>query len=546
MQDVTCYDGFIYCGVWAKQLVRIYDARDIDNPVHVYDIPLSGRGDGVTLSGGYLYAATGHHEPTQSNREARGYGVGNGMEIWDVHNPYEPKLMSIVRCDGRAYVGSPDIWRITLADQYAFLSCSYMGIYVYDVSNPSAPLRVAKINVRANKGETGYKNVASAAASVVPYDSKVMMYAPIVDCDISNGILYMSGYNDGLFMTRLDSLSDIAKREEDTMIFPSGNDFTYFTQDDFSALENAEIFVPGTQVWTVRDYRGHLYVAAGLGGIYVLDYDMNVLKQVKTKDACYDLSIENDTIYTAESVSGVGIYKIDANDPTVITQKSVTFITGSIVQLVLSPGAKYALCHTSNSAVLVDLRDEDNVCIYETYPYSMFYQHQISFAAAQNRYLWCYSTISSQGVVIDFGENGSFDEPKTTLWNDCNVGFNTGGITVDGDYFLACSGLRYYLVDPSDEGIYEVKFRDEGSYIYRSGTIIGGAPTVIGNYLFVRNRINGSFAVYQWASDDHTKMPTLILEMDTRGSTANPIMIGNRVYIPLGYEGLLAFDMPEA
>ena len=68
---------------------------------------------------------------------------------------------------------------------------------------------------------------------------------------------------------------------------------------------------------------------------------------------------------------------------------------------------------------------------------------------------------------------------------------------------------------------------------------------MIQNYLFVRNRINGSFAVYQWASDDHTVMPKLLFELDTRGSTANPIMVGNRVYIPLGYEGLLAFDMTE-
>ena len=543
VQDVTCYDGFVYCGVWAAQKVRIYDARDIDNPTHVYDIPLSGRGDGVTLSGGYLYAATGHHEPSETNREAKGYAVGNGMEIWDVHNPYEPKLMSIVRCDGRAYVGSPDIWRITLADRYAFLSCSYMGVYVYDVSNPSAPLRVAKVNVRADKGETGYKNVVTKEANVVPYDSTAMMYAPLVDCDIANGILYLSGYNDGLFVTTLDCIDDIARREEDTTVYPSGNDFAYFSADDFSSLRNSELFVPGTQVWTVRDYRGHLYVAAGLAGIYVLDYGMNVVAQVKTKDACYDLSIENDIIYTAESVSGVGIYRIDASDPTKITQHSVTFITGAIVQLVLSPGAKFALCHTSNSAVLVDLRDHNNVSIYETYPYSMFYQHQISFSSAQNRYLWCYSTISNQGVMIDFGENGAYDAPVARLWNDCSVGFNTGGICVDGDYFLACSGLRYYLVDPSDESIYSVKFRDAGSYVYRSNTIIGGAPTVIGNYLFVRNRINGSFAVYEWESDDHTKMPELLFEIDTRGSTANPIMIGSRVYIPLGYEGLLAFDL---
>ena len=213
------------------------------------------------------------------------------------------------------------------------------------------------------------------------------------------------------------------------------------------------------------------------------------------------------------------------------------------MQTVLAPGGRFILGHINNSAALIDVSNRDNVRIFEKYPYPMFYQRQISAKAAKNRYLWCYST-GGKGVIEDFGPDGSFATPVSRLWLGGSIPCHSSGITADGDqFFVSCQGA-IYLVDPSDENICTRLFKERGTYKIAYPTPLDtGAPEIIGDYLFLCDRLRGFIRIYKWESADHSIPPTHIKTAKIKGYPTLPVMIDKRVYIPLGYAGILAFDL---
>lgn len=545
-QDCKAYNGYVYAGVWADCKVIVCDARDPDNPSVVGEINLKGRGDGLNIKNGTLYVATGHMEKNTPQATSPGYAIGNGMEIYDITDPENPELLSRVRAEGRMYCSYPDIWRVEVSGNYAYLSSSYNGIYVYDTTNKKLPKRLAHINVVANKGEDGYSYSTPKSTWVYPYDLEEKRVGALIDCYVKNGTLYIANQSSDLYTLHgKDYIADNVDKNDSTVSPADNYKGTYFTNDlEAMGLKNPKLFKPAGQVWSCARYGNYTYVAAGIDGIYVIDDNMNIIKNYPTKDITNDVRIYENKLYSAENTAGMFIYEIDVENPENLTLKG-SYAQGSspIVEIALSPDAKYALVQKGHASALINVSDITNPTLHQNFNYKMVYQNQISRYCAQNRYLIVFAS-GSKTVVCDFGENGSYTEPVITeSWTSGLSASN--GISADGDLMLATMGRNVYSFDPSDENVYTSKLADNTSInAFSVANLSGGAPTVIGDYAFIASRRRGYFTMLKLA-DDRSSAPTILEKLYFVGNPERVESVGNRIYLPISYGGLVSFDLAD-
>ena len=190
-QSCVVSNGYLYAGVWAEYRVAICDVRDPANPKQVAEVELNGRGDGLCVENGILYAAYGHHQPgSKFSLDDPRYANGNGMEIFDVSKPTEPKHLSRVQFDWRFYYSWPDTWRVKLALPYAYLYHTYNGVFILDVSDPTQPKELTQIRIPRYPGENGYQKLkmedkSGTRPKVLPFDPEKVCYSPV--CGLGSG-----------------------------------------------------------------------------------------------------------------------------------------------------------------------------------------------------------------------------------------------------------------------------------------------------------------------------------------------------------------------
>ncbi|MBT3380568.1 MAG: hypothetical protein HN742_10420 [Lentisphaerae bacterium] len=207
-QSCEVSDGFLYVGAWEERRVAICDVRNPAAPRQVATVPLGGRGDGVRVHNGILYAATGHHRRGASlGVEDPRYGAGNGMDIFDVSEPARPRQLSRVQFDWRFYYGWPDTWRVELAYPHAYLCHTYNGIFVLDVSNPAAPGELGQIRIPLYPGDPGYRELKTESPHgrrqpILPFDPKEKLYSPVCGLAIDDGCLYVAALFSDLHVFR--------------------------------------------------------------------------------------------------------------------------------------------------------------------------------------------------------------------------------------------------------------------------------------------------------------------------------------------------------
>lgn len=546
-QNVCYADGYVYAGVWADCKVVICDVTDVDNPTVVNEVPLSGRGDGVFVKDGILYAATGQFGKGESSpRDHAGYGLGNGLEIWNVRDPMNPERLSVVRADGASYPGSnPDLWRVYTSGNYVFFTSVYCGAYVYDVTDLSCPTRVAQYSVF----QDGKLNTRWGEKYIYPHqrglelDKNLYSY-PIVDTVVDGKSIYIctgdySAYND-VYRAELPFEIGTPDRATDNR---GTQDQTYdgsFINNNYKAMFGSDALSYSTvgQVRAVAVYGDYLYLAAGTDGLIILDKaTLKEIGRLPTFDITKDVQIYGDYIYTAESTAGIAIYYVgdDPTSPKLVVQKPIA----NVVQLQLSPDARYALAHTSNCSSLIDLRDMKNPSIYYTdTSFTMVYQYQMSIGCIANRYLMMSAT---KGIIqiYDFGEGGSFETPKITTWKNQSTGIT--GICPDGNLAFISSGNKTYRLDLSNPNfVYNGKIDDQITPVKLSG--MSQHAIIIGDYVFSTLRREGTYYIHK-INADRTKI-TAYKSLKLHGNPCMIVTDGERFYLPLGYAGLVSFTIP--
>ena len=539
-QNVYYNNGYIYGGTWGGCSVKVYDVRDVDNPKFASTINLDSKGDGVWIKNNILYAATGQSKT--SVRTDAGYGLGNGLEIYDISDPLNPKRLARVNCDGGMAISIPDIWRVYTAGNYCFLGGSHSGTYVYDISDPSAPVRVAYYQVAY-----GTSNEKWTASTISPF----LHCTPVatIDSYVDGDNIYLCGasYDSyvGLYHAKLpESLGYLTVDENDSTVKPDNEYTRSYVKENLGELLGTETknYISDGQIHAVAVNGDIIYTASGTKGIEILDKTtLQKIKEYPSPDITFDIQIYENHLYVAEGGAGIAIYEIDENDPTVLSEISRLSEAGvSFPQLQLSPRARFAVAQYGGSSCLVDFRDIKKPVIYKQFNNPMVYQYQISIGCAEDRYLYVFAATGTYATtIVDFGKGDTLEDP--VIKNNWIAKIAQGcGICADGDYIMITGGNSVQRIPATGDKAYTGPYSWYGKYTKLEGLV--GFPVVCGNYLFVARRNEGAFRVYEM-NEDRTKI-TLKKHADFHG---NPSVIvydktSDTYLLPLGYEGLVSFN----
>ena len=155
-QSVVYRDGWLYSGEWGRGRVTVFDAHDMSNIRPVAWPELYGYGDGVWLQGDYLYAARGHHslhrkvtggiaisedDKAKSGSPDSGYGMGHGLDIFDIRDPKAPRRVGAVDYPP-FYARGLDMWTPRTSGNLLFAAQTHNGLFAVSHCNVYAAIRV--------------------------------------------------------------------------------------------------------------------------------------------------------------------------------------------------------------------------------------------------------------------------------------------------------------------------------------------------------------------------------------------------------------------
>ena len=583
VQSCVVYGDILYAGVWADCGVYMYDLKKLSSSpdlAMIGKVTTNGKGDGMSVVeiGGriYLFAATGQHAYNANNENPADnlmLGQGNGMDIFDVTDPANAKWISTSKIDGRYYYTGNDYWETEVSHDpasgrwFAYLVNTYNGVYIYDVTDLSAPIRLAHITVDMPAGSTPALTHPTRTI-LTTWDQTKIKRGPVGAIAVDNGRIFIAGVDTNVFV--YNTPYAFAHSAESAAL-PKLN-----VSDDFYEFDNtltgggASGFASGsythlemdTQVLAVAVNGNYVYVAAGAGGVVILDKstltEVGRIAPVKNENGrlgfAEDVKVYNDKLYLAADVSGLRVYDISeayAKSPVLL---SVYKEKEAVTQVTVASDGDFAVLHMSGNVVKVvntssfssdtlplasiKINASSNTVTSLRVEGGNMYHHNISTLIA-DRYVAAWNHVSSE-YWIDFGPSGArYSTPEVISAGGTYVGSYKTGIGMQG-------GISGYQQDGVNGAIrmdgFKVRVMSSfTSYTYTElfTASITGRPTVAGDYLIISERVYGKVAFYKL---DGTYLGLLAVDGNPDVAYAD----GSTVYIPLGYQGLLVVDTARA
>ncbi|MBO7761808.1 MAG: hypothetical protein J6T24_03320 [Clostridia bacterium] len=531
VQSITVSGGVLYTGSWVERQVNIIDISDARAPRKLSSLPLEGRGDGLFVKDGILYAAFGHHSPPATGRdpEEEGYASGNGFSIWDVRDPSAPKALSVTHFLHRYYVTQWDLWDITVCKNFAVVSHTFNGVWIYDITDPAYPRLVDHVAIPTDipMGELVSLNdfTLNIRPMILPFDYTKRSYAPITGVAAAEGRLYIAAAKQDLFIAEADYFS--VPKEPEVTVSESGEDF-YIRNPGTGA--SAPFIVPTKgQTHAVLYHGGLLYVACGMDGIGVYDTALRHLVQIPVPGFAMDIREGGGHFFVAAGREGVLIYR-----PCGVSLEEVGRLSPrgrACAQAVPSANGRFLMVHTDDVHVTVaDVSDikHPRTVIQEAQT-GLMYHRQLTYAGVSGRYYGCFWN-SNPTWWYDL----SGDVPVRTEYTQGTLSFPEGLTGLEEPYrALAITRGGYVIADIRDP-------RPYGEYpVHRIGGIcLYGKPVVKDGILYVSNRLTGEVVVCDITEPD---VPRLILAHQFSGHPDLPCPIDGGVVIPLGHQGLAKF-----
>ena len=527
VQSAQVFDGRLYCGLYGEHRVDVYDLT-ADEPAKLGEIPLSGRGDGMSVAKDgeriLLYAATGHHSQkkltsTTPITDPR-FGQGNGMDIIDVTDPQNPLWLSTVRTDGRFYHSSHDFWEATVSEsdghRYAHIVSTYNGLYIYNVDDPTAPMRVAHISVPIPQASSNYSLYKSNIRTLMfPFDKYKGIQSPVGAVVCEDGVVYMAGVLTDLHIVPMEQLGSEIEFQGQTV--------TVKEMPTTTAYPCAKL---DGQVHTVITDGAQLYAACGNGGIAVLDPNLKVKATYPTQGTCYDVQLFEGTLYSAEGRFGLAAY-----DAATMAELWRYAPEGKVIKQVrLSPKGRFAVLHSGDTEASV-VRLEDLQEVYSRRTNSQMYHHNISSTLIGGRYL-CFWAQGTNEVWLDFGEEDDRAAPAEVVEYVSRT-YMAGGVVDYKGKALNVSTNGYLIYDPLEN--------PATLELASFGAGCTGKPTVYGNLLVVCNRVKG---IVYFVDISNPEAPAYKQEIKLSGNPDIALVAFGGVYIPNGNGGLLKMPMP--
>jgi hypothetical protein len=509
-QSVAWDDGILYAGIWGDRQVAIGDVRDPRHPRELARAELDGFGDGVEVHAGILYAATGHHARAftgghweKSRAGEPGWGAGHGLELWDVRDPSQPRLLA--RHKTRAfYTGVPDMWSVEVHGGTAFLTDTLNGVEVIDVSAPASPRPLARFLLPAPEAAGGLA--------------------------VGDGALYVAGLGNGLYVVPAPGMAKPVPRTE---IMPA------IIADDPRPRASADAgwwtVRPGGQVREAVALPGdRIAVAAGDAGVHLLTLEPQptVISTLTTRGPARSVAVHGNILAVAEGWGGMSTWRIT---PTGCEALGRWDAGGeAVLQVVLPAPGRWAVVEKGiRMLAVLDLQDpaSPKEVASWTGP-GIFYGPQIAASAIADRWLaWWWHT--GGPYWLDLAAPG---HPAPARPIAGNLQSGVSGAAVTGDTLLVMARHSGLVVmrpeDPTD--LLELPFSRlaENRFGHQN---MNGLATAIDDLLVVSNAAWSMIRVVDVA--DRAK-PRLLDVIRTAGNPGRATVAHGRIVIPDGYEGV--------
>ena len=511
--------GFLYSGEWGVGEVSVFDARDMRRFRKVKSLPLGGFGDGVDIDGNYLYCSTGHDARHRSISKKEGVGAGRGLDIFDISDPSAPKHVSRVNFP----VFKPrnqDYWTPRAVEGMVFCCDSHNGLFAVDARDPSSP------------------KVADRLCIPMPAGGKSFPSAAISSLEIGNGCLYMTCNPGGLYVVPVGC----AKMPERPLgALPSNASYRKAYAVDESKFHAYRPSVPGQARSVVL--RGDVaYAAFGDAGLHVLRIKdgggFEKIGELQGARRVTDCCISGDRLITAEGLDGFAMYEI-GNDGRFreIARRKGAGTGGSVAFWCLAPDERHVVLSSRNG------------------PYAFFALDR--FAAAQpiatlspgvpqwGRYpadaslCGLYPAIvPAMGVswvdlrgekpVVTFRPKGRMPDHAVT---------QADGIARLGDRYICTAGAGYRMYSPASvkaaarppEGVASKwKALGEGGH--------AGVPRSDGRLVAISHRAKKLVSVWNFSDIGN---PVLLRRHELEGNPDAAALYHGKALIPAGHQGLL-------
>ena len=427
---------------------------------------------------------------------------------------------------------------------YAYFLNTYNGVYIFDVTNPEAPIRLGHIVVTSDNLKKQYYD---GRANIFPYDQNVQVQSTIAGIAVDNGVLYMASALTDLHIYDGEELSaylfQTEEKSESVEIEKSNGSFYLF---DSTGIEGFDSLRTLGQAYTIIHSNGKYYVAAGKQGVLVVDEDLNILATLATQDLTIDVQIYGDTMYCAESGGGLAAYQLSEDGLSATELWRYKTDRGVVRHVRLSPKGKWAIIQCGSTYGQIVSTNYPTAAVTEVKANSQMYHHNILNQMAGGRYLGIYAE-AARTWWFDFGTEDDYDVPvQVSYWTSNGASIMTGGMTgnVPGyDHHVLCTrnvanGATggYYIYDITAESpsvVINAKDAD---------TIFTGRPTIAGNMLIASDRINGDIFIVD-ISD--LANPNVVKTIKANGNPDSALVVGDYVFVPMGYQGLFRFKLSQ-
>ncbi|MCM1114002.1 MAG: hypothetical protein NC397_00740 [Clostridium sp.] len=439
-----CTDGnYLYVGIWAQKKVIIYDISNLREPVQINTINLDGNVGGIVAENGILYAATGYHSRDNSAAVSSvGFGMGNGLEIYDVSNPKNPLWLSTSKIDGRYKYSGFDYWKVKVSGKYAVLASTYNGMYVYNIDNLSAPILINKSTIRIERNSPNYKKLV-AGTFVFNFDKASFNQAPVMSVCTASDKLYFGAPNTGIYQMTLPNMT----KESIPDNALSGSDKKALQVPTLAGYSSG-IINTGDCVYRAR-CANHLIYLATSKGITVLDEDLNTISAYETKSPVKDIALSNDGqyLYTAECDDGLGIYTVDnAEIKPLGSCKNSGLYDFAITSITLNADENYIIAQGGFSRICtIDIKNKKHPVMNSMASGGSMYYRNICQGLIDGK----YAAVCDNGKINLFEANSSNLSVVKTLTN--TVGTETNGMAAYNEYIVAVYNNGYVYFNPMTE-----------------------------------------------------------------------------------------------
>ena len=430
VQSCTVHNNILYAGVWGECGVYMYDLSSVDGSYGagpVGRVSTNGKGDGLSVMDingkTYLFAATGHHKtdcaPIEAPLSNLCYGQGNGFDIYDVTDPSNAFWVSGGHTDGRFYHSANDYWKTTVSHHrasnryYMYLVNTYNGVFVYDITDIQAPVRLAQYSLVMPVCHKYPKLTHNTRSIITPWRQDTERRSPAGTAVTGDGIIYIGGTDSDLYPVECKYAFEPTEPQPNICI-PNGYGQSE-KEFDVSVSEFSYTIYKSdglSQSYSFAAKDNTLYSAEGNGGVKIYEKDTMMLlacmpaRNIGAVGSCvYDVAVCENRLFVAAGIHGLRIYNIsglsvDCPEPLHACEENCR--TG-VRQVVVAPGGNFVVIQQGTDSIkIVDIRNDAFKVVMTTgVGGAMLYHRQIS-APVFDRYI-CYWSHNGIEHWLDFG-----------------------------------------------------------------------------------------------------------------------------------------------